>query len=166
MLDVELQDADTDGTARARVGESWFEVAPAPDGSWNVRPQGDPARERVWLDRGPGRPRFASVSGTSVEVDVTTAAEAALREALLHSGAGAASAGAVKAPMPGRVVKALVNPGDTVTAGQPVIIVEAMKMENEVAATGPGIVHRIAVSAGDTVDAGALLVELTPHPEA
>ena len=67
--------------------------------------------------------------------------------------------------MPGRVVKALVAEGDTVEAGQPVIIVEAMKMENEVTAPGPGVVRRINVSQGDTVDAGAVLVELEPHED-
>lgn len=147
---------------RAVVGEHSFVVSAAPDGSWNVQAEGG-ARQRVWLDRGPGRPQFAGVEGETTPVQVQTAAEAALEAALLESGGGAGAAGAVKAPMPGRVVKALVAEGDEVEAGQPVIIVEAMKMENEVTAAGAGVVQRIVVSAGDTVDAGTLLVEIAPH---
>lgn len=164
-LDVELKLGD-DGVMHATVGESTFAVAQAPDGSWAVRDDGGTTQRRVWLDRGPSRPAYAAVAGDTTPVQVQTAAEAALEAALLESAGGAGAAGAVKAPMPGRVVKALVAEGDTVEAGQPVIIVEAMKMENEVAAAGAGVVQRIAVSAGDTVDAGAVLFELAPHGDA
>lgn len=163
--DVELSPPAADGSVRAVVGEHSFVVTAAPDGSWSVQLESG-ARERVWLDRGLGRPKFASVQGEAADVLVQTAAEAALEAALLESGGGAGAAGAVKAPMPGRVVKALVAEGDEVAAGQPVIIVEAMKMENEVAAAGAGVVQRIVVSAGDTVDAGTLLVEIAPHDDA
>ncbi len=161
-LDVELVFAE-DGTARATVGERVFTVHAAPDGSWSVRPEGGTTQERVWLDRGRGRPTYAGVGGDTAPLDVKTAAEAALAAALDEAAGGSAGGGSVKAPMPGRVVKALVAEGDTVEAGQPVIIVEAMKMENEVAAPGAGVVRRIAVSPGDTVEAGAVLVELEPH---
>lgn len=170
-LDVELVPAE-DGTLRATVGETTFTVVPAPDGSWNVRrdlppggAEGGATQERVWLDRGPGRPTYAAASGDTTPVHVMTAGEAALQAALEEATGGAGAGGAVKAPMPGRVVKALVAEGDSVEAGQPVIIVEAMKMENEVAASGAGIVRRIAVSSGDTVDAGAVLVEIEPHAD-
>lgn len=162
QLDVELSPAE-DGTMRAVVGERTFTVHPAPDGSWSVRPEGGTKQERVWLDRGPGRPTYAASGGDTAPVSVQTASEAALAAALEEASGGAAGGGAVKAPMPGRVVKALVAEGDTVEAGQPVIIVEAMKMENEVTAAGSGVVRRIVVSAGDTVDAGAVLVEIEPH---
>lgn len=166
-LDVELVPAE-DGTLRATVGDTTFSVVRAPDGSWNVRhalAEGGTTQERVWLDRGPGRPTYAAASGDTTPVHVMTAGEAALQAALDEAAGGAGGGGAVKAPMPGRVVKALVAEGDSVEAGQPVIIVEAMKMENEVAAPGAGVVRRIAVSAGDTVDAGAVLVELEPHAD-
>jgi len=74
-------------------------------------------------------------------------------------GAGAA-AGPQRliAPMPGKVVRVLVKPGDAVTAKQPVVVVEAMKMENELRATRDGTIAEIHVSEGMSVDAGALLV--------
>jgi len=68
--------------------------------------------------------------------------------------------GSVKSPMPGRVVRVLVNDGDEVAQGAPVAVVEAMKMENELVATRGGRVSKIHVAAGATVEAGTLLVEI------
>jgi biotin carboxyl carrier protein len=62
------------------------------------------------------------------------------------------------APMPGKVVRVLVKAGDRVTARQPVVVVEAMKMENELRASRDGTVAEIPVREGMSVDAGALLL--------
>jgi biotin carboxyl carrier protein len=59
--------------------------------------------------------------------------------------------------MPGRVVRVLVVPGDEVQAGQGLVVVEAMKMENELKAPRSGRVLELPVRDGDTVEAGALL---------
>jgi biotin carboxyl carrier protein len=64
----------------------------------------------------------------------------------------------VASPMAGRVVKVLVKPGDTVEARQGLVVVEAMKMENEIRAPGPGTVREVRVAAGAPVDASAVLV--------
>jgi len=64
----------------------------------------------------------------------------------------------IAAPMPGRVVKLLVTPGDAVTARQGLVVVEAMKMENELRAARPGIVREIRVAEGASVEAHAVLV--------
>jgi pyruvate carboxylase subunit B len=61
--------------------------------------------------------------------------------------------------MPGLVVRVEVAPGDRVAAGQGVVIIEAMKMENELKADGGGVVSCIHVVAGQTVDKGTVLVE-------
>ena len=74
--------------------------------------------------------------------------------------AGAVGSATVIAPMPGRVVKVLVAPGDAVAARQPVVIVEAMKMENELRAPRAGTVASVRVSEGQSVEAHAVLVEL------
>jgi biotin carboxyl carrier protein len=60
--------------------------------------------------------------------------------------------------MPGKVVRVLVKGGDPVAARQPVVVVEAMKMENELRASREGTVAEIHVREGMSVDAGALLV--------
>lgn len=70
------------------------------------------------------------------------------------------ASGSVKAPMPGRVVKVLVHPGTRVTKGEGVVVVEAMKMENELVAPISGSVERVLVNAGDAVERGAPLVEI------
>jgi len=73
---------------------------------------------------------------------------------------GAAGVGPqrVAAPMPGKVVRVLVNAGDSVRARQPLVVVEAMKMENELRAGRDGAVAEVHVREGMSVEAGALLV--------
>ena len=66
----------------------------------------------------------------------------------------------VAAPMPGRVVRVLVGAGEQVTARQPVVVVEAMKMENELRAPRAGVVKEVAVAAGVSVEAGRVLVTI------
>ena len=64
----------------------------------------------------------------------------------------------VVAPMPGKIVRVLVKPGDAVTAKQGLVVVEAMKMENELRAARDGRVREVAVAEGQSVDAGAVLL--------
>jgi biotin carboxyl carrier protein len=66
----------------------------------------------------------------------------------------------VRSPMPGKILEVLVTEGAEVEAGQALILLEAMKMENTLAAEGAAKVNKIHVSAGDLVDLGQLLVEL------
>jgi biotin carboxyl carrier protein len=68
----------------------------------------------------------------------------------------------LRAVMPGRVGNIYVRCGDSVEAGDPVIVLEAMKMENELKAPCTGIVDSIKVSAGDSVEMSALLVTFKP----
>lgn len=74
--------------------------------------------------------------------------------------ASSAAHGAVTAPMPGRVVAVLVAAGDRVYAGKPLVIVEAMKMQNELTAVVGGVVHRVVAVEGQSVERGAVLVEI------
>ena len=74
------------------------------------------------------------------------------------TGAGAHGEQKIVAPMPGRVVRVLVAAGDHVEPRQPVIVVEAMKMENELRSPKAGRVTDVAVAAGTSVEAGRVLV--------
>jgi biotin carboxyl carrier protein len=74
------------------------------------------------------------------------------------SAGGAQGPRPVKAPMPGRVVRLLVAVGDEVAEGQGVVVIEAMKMQNELKASKAGRVAKVGVVAGDTVGAGDVLV--------
>ncbi len=66
----------------------------------------------------------------------------------------------VKAPLPGTIMEVKVKEGDQVSFDQAVIILEAMKMENEISAEATGTVMKVLVSSGDTVSAGQVLMEI------
>ncbi len=83
---------------------------------------------------------------------------------ILGEGAGAAS-GEITTAMPGKVVKVFVKEGDTVEAGEPVVVLEAMKMENEFKAPDKGVVKEVKVSEGDVVESGAILVVIDTESE-
>jgi acetyl-CoA carboxylase carboxyltransferase component/acetyl/propionyl-CoA carboxylase alpha subunit len=70
---------------------------------------------------------------------------------------------AIRAPMLGTIVSVAVSPGDTVAAGQPLLVMEAMKMEHVIAAGTSGAVHALAVAPGDTVYEGHALAFIEPR---
>lgn len=70
--------------------------------------------------------------------------------------------GIIKALMPGRIARVLVEKGQTVGRGTGLLVLEAMKMENEIPAPADGVIDEIFVSAGDTVEGGADLLHLSP----
>ena len=74
--------------------------------------------------------------------------------------AGAAGAVSVKAPMPGNILDVKVAAGASVKAGDVLVILEAMKMENEIVAPQDGTVASVSVKKGDTVNSGDLLVSM------
>jgi acetyl/propionyl-CoA carboxylase alpha subunit len=80
------------------------------------------------------------------------------RRAGAHGSADTHGEQAIVAPMPGRVVRVLVAPGDAVAARQGVVVVEAMKMENELRSPKAGRVKDVAVTPGTSVEAGRVLV--------
>jgi biotin carboxyl carrier protein len=97
------------------------------------------------------------VDGQPFRVEIQDEQERGLRAAAGKETARIAKR-TVAAPMPGKVVKLLVKPGDAVKAGDGVIVVEAMKMENELKAPAPGAVKEIRVAEGKAVGAGEVLV--------
>lgn len=99
----------------------------------------------------------------------TVAAEAAIPEAQTapepapaEASVAPVSAGAdaMSAPMPGTILKILVNVGDTVSENQPLMILEAMKMENEIVANSAGTVSAIHTKEGQVVNAGDALITI------
>ena len=91
--------------------------------------------------------------GGSVRVELAEAAGGAAKPARRESGPAR-----LTAPMPGRVVRVLAAEGAGVEAGQGLVVVEAMKMENELRSPRAGRVEQVAVREGQAVEAGALLV--------
>jgi pyruvate carboxylase subunit B len=115
---------------------------------------------RVVVQRRQGRGRYTLwIDGYRFEAEAMDERTRAIRDL---SAASAAPAGPapVRAPMPGLIVRVNVKAGDTVQAGEGLVVMEAMKMENELRATAAGTVRSVEVTAGTAVEKGALLVAL------
>lgn len=98
----------------------------------------------------------AHVDGRAIAFDLVDALTARARAA--GGRRGGAVTGDVKAAIPGRVLRLLVRPGDEVAAGQTLLVLEAMKMENEVRSPREGRVRSVEVESGKPVGAGDVLV--------
>ncbi len=100
--------------------------------------------------------RVVDVGGETYVVGV----EEETRHVIRTKGGGAGGHGhqTLVAPLPGKITHVAVAPGDAVRAGDPLLVIEAMKMENELRASGAGTVAEVRVSAGQAVNAGDVLV--------
>jgi 3-methylcrotonyl-CoA carboxylase alpha subunit len=111
-----------------------------------------------------GEQRVRAVIHTQGETDhVFTEAGAAQivsLDLLAHAGEGAAEGGRLTAPMPGKVISFAVQPGEAVKKGQPLAVMEAMKMEHTIAAPADGVVAELLYAPGDQVVEGAELLKL------
>jgi biotin carboxyl carrier protein len=108
-----------------------------------VVPGGASGESLVWLD---GRIATVTVDGRRA------------RRGRGDAGGRTQGVQSIVAPMPGRVVRILVGPGDEVAARQPVVVVEAMKMENELRSPKAGRIKDVPVSEGASVQAGRVLI--------
>jgi 3-methylcrotonyl-CoA carboxylase alpha subunit len=154
-FDVQVLSDDGAGM-RLRIGE--HEVVAAltamPDGSAVVtldgrrlRVAGARRRSAIMIAAGPFAAEFLVVEGR-----------------VSRRGGGLVSP-EVDAPMPGKVLQVLVKEGQRVEPGEPLIVLEAMKMETTLHAESPALVRKILVAPGQMVDHGARLIELAPVPE-
>ena len=115
---------------------------------------------RVVARRGPTRGRYTLwLDGFRYEVEALDERARAIRE-LAGATAGPTGPAPLVAPMPGMIVRVAVQVGDTVQAGQGLVVMEAMKMENELRATAAGTVKAVLAQPGTAVEKGAVLLEL------
>ena len=131
-----------------RAGEFGLSLGISPSG-------GDASKPCRELQIAPGAAKgelLVTLGGRTVPVNVRSRSRGAPAEA------GRAGLQPVVAPMPGRVVRVLVNPGDHVAARQGVVVVEAMKMENELRSPKGGTVREVSVTPGTSVEAGRVLM--------
>jgi acetyl/propionyl-CoA carboxylase alpha subunit len=112
-----------------------------------VRPGATRGEYTLWLD------------GFRFTVEALDERTRAIRE-LSGTAAGPSGPAPLKAPMPGLIVRVNVQAGDQVQAGQGLVVMEAMKMENELRATAAGRVKAVIAAPGTAVEKGALLIEL------
>jgi len=135
-------------TSMVRAGDRWSLLVHEPGQAPSVARSYD-----VAFEPGAGGAWRVHVNGDAVPAGLRTSAQRLKR----HAGADAGD-GRVVAPMPGRVVKVLVAPGARVEARQGLVVVEAMKMENELRAPKAGVVREVRVVEGASVEAQAVLV--------
>ena len=105
-------------------------------------------------------PAAAPAPTAAPSAPAPTAAPAPAPAAAPAAAAPSAGAKTVECPMPGTILDIKVNPGDAVSAGQVLLILEAMKMENEIIAPSGGIVDTIQVTKGSSVNAGEILLSI------
>jgi biotin carboxyl carrier protein len=119
---------------------------------------GRPAKSyEVVVERRSNGERTVYVNGVAIAVSIVDARERLVRRRGPTSDTGPRS---IVSPMPGRIVKVLVREGDAVAAQQGLVVVEAMKMENELRAPRAGQVSAVKVVEGMSVEANAVLVTL------
>ncbi len=123
--------------------------------------ESEPLVERTTTIEVNGR-RFAVRMWVPETVGVAAAAPKRAKRAGGGSSSGGGS-GQVTVPMQGTIVKVLVEVGQSVEAGQPVVVLEAMKMENQISADVSGTIAEVKVSAGGTVGGGDTVVVITPN---
>ncbi len=124
-------------------------AAPLVERATTVEVNGKRFDVKMWV---PDVPLVAAAGGAAKKAGKPRTAHA-------HgSGSGASGSGSVEVPMQGTIVKVLVEVGQQVEEGQAVVVLEAMKMENQIAAEKAGTVKEIKVKAGDTVGAGDVVV--------
>ena len=141
---------------RVRIGDRWLEADLVRAGSYVRSLRLEDGTQFALVHHAERNLHEVSLEGTTVFVELIDplAARRRSREDDIEAG------GTVKALMPGRVVRLLVSKGDEVKRGAGLLILEAMKMENEIQATRDGVVEEILVTPGQTVEGGAELVRI------
>ncbi|HET7436647.1 MAG TPA: biotin/lipoyl-containing protein [Thermoanaerobaculia bacterium] len=153
-LDVEVQ---RHGSGyRVRLGDRWIDVDVVAAGNYMQSLRLDDGRQYALIHHREGTTHHISLGGSNVTVDIQDPLSRMRRRSTEDMG----GSGIVKALMPGRVVRVLVNKGDTVRKGAGLLILEAMKMENEIQAPADGVVDELFVQPGQTVEGGADLVHI------
>jgi biotin carboxyl carrier protein len=151
------------GTVVVRGSATWAAGAEAAASAETA--EAPPTRAQVGPPRStPGGSSVVEVvvDGWRFELEVEDARRAALRRRASRATDAAASSGPteIRAIIPGRVATVRVIAGDVVEAGQSLLVVEAMKMQNELRTPRAGTIERVAVGEGETIDHGDLLVVL------
>ncbi|MFZ2492351.1 MAG: biotin/lipoyl-containing protein [Thermoanaerobaculia bacterium] len=156
ILEVEVQRLGSG--YRVKLGDRWVNVDLAACGRYVHSLRMEDGTQVGLVHHGDGTMHQVSLGGATVSVEVVD--PLALRRKQRDD--GSVSGGVLKALMPGRVVRVLVEKGARVRKGEGILILEAMKMENEIHAPVDGVVDQIFVEAGRTVEGGADLLHIEP----
>ena len=153
-----LNDGQTDIPLKLRPAPGGAWMLDMPDHTVSVRQLGTPDDMRLVIDGLPHRLRVVRQGGAFVVIENGRNAVFRVVERLAPPPSAAAEGGRLTAPIPARVARILVAPGDEVERGAALLVLEAMKMELTVSAPAPGTIASIPHAVGDMVQEGAELV--------
>lgn len=142
---------------RVRIGERWVEADLVRAGAYVRSLRLENGTQVALIHHREGSAHEITLGETTVRVEIVDPLAARRKRREDEIGGG----GVIKALMPGRVVRVLVAEGETVRKGAGLLILEAMKMENEIQAPMDGTVDELFVAAGQTVEAGAELARMS-----
>jgi biotin carboxyl carrier protein len=145
------------GSYRVRLGERWVVADLVAAGALQSLRLED-GRQVMLAHHREGTTHQITIGASHLEIEIVDPLALRRKSGDDHLG----DSGIIKALMPGRIARVLVEKGAAVTRGTGLLVLEAMKMENEIPAPADGIVDEIFVKAGDTVEGGADLVHLKP----
>jgi 3-methylcrotonyl-CoA carboxylase alpha subunit len=155
--DIEVEVLRHGGGYRVRIGERWLEADLISAGPVVRSLRLDDGTQLALTHHVVGNTHEISIGGATVTVDIIDPLAAKRRRREDEIG----GSGVVKAMMPGRVVRVLIAKGDSVRKGAGLLILEAMKMENEITAPANGTVDELFVEPGQTVESGAELLHIS-----
>jgi biotin carboxyl carrier protein len=140
---------------RITIAGQTYDVEVGDTSSSPVEVSVDGTTYQVEIPESEGRPTASKPSVTPPKT-VTPTPQPASRPSVPTTGGD----GVVRAPMPGKILSVSIAVGDSVTKGQPIMVLESMKMENTIAAPIDGVVAAVLAAAGDTVQHGQTLAEI------
>lgn len=152
-VEVERQD----GGYRVKIGDRWMNADLVDAGPFLRSLRLDDGTQFSFAHHRSGTAHEISLDDSTLHVEVIDPLSLKRRRREDEGG----GAGMVKALMPGRIVRVLVEPGAAVRKGAGILVLEAMKMENEIQAPVDGVVDQIFVKPGDTVEGGADLAHVS-----
>lgn len=146
------------GGYRVKLADRWLLADMVNAGPYVRSLRLEDGRQLALIHHREGTTHEITLDDSTVHVDITD--PLSLKRAGREDDIG--SSGVVKALMPGRITRVLVAKGDSVRKGSGLLVLEAMKMENEIQAPADGVVDEIFVEPGQTVEGGAELVRIAP----
>lgn len=156
--DVEVEIEREGSGYRVRLGDRWMHADLVNAGAFVRSLRLEDGTQIALVHHRDGNIHEVSLGDTSIAVEVVD--PLSLRRKRRDDEMG--GSGTIKALMPGRVVRLLVAKGDQVRKGAGLLILEAMKMENEIQAPADGVVDELFVESGQTVESGADLLHIAP----
>jgi 3-methylcrotonyl-CoA carboxylase alpha subunit len=141
-----------DGSYLAKIGEQQYKVhaSQMPDGAWLIHVDG----ERFLVHSASAKEmRYLHIEGVQYQLEKSAGRK--------RRGSAGGAAGDLKAEMPGQVIDVRIQQGETVQAGQVLLVLEAMKMEIRITAPYAGTVAKLMVKKGELVERGQVLAEIT-----